>query len=202
MQETVRKKIEPSYYLHDDVIAHGWALLGKRLVTCIQGKLCSGIITETESYKGPEDRASHAYNFRRTARNEVMYAAGGSAYVYLCYGIHLLLNVVTGPLDLPHAVLIRGILPEWGVEIMSSRRGKPIKEGSVLVGPGVVTSAMGVTMKHNGCSLQSDTLWLEESGIIIPQDAIECLPRVGIDYAGEDALLPWRFRLNRTTLRT
>jgi len=195
MQETHRRKIEHTYYLHDDVIEHGRALLGKRLVSCVNGILSSGIITETESYKGPEDRASHAYNLRRTARNEVMYAVGGTSYVYLCYGIHPLLNVVTGPKELPHAVLIRGILPEWGLEMMSERRGKKVKEGRVLVGPGVVTSAMGIDMRHNGCSLQSDTLWLEESDLRVSQEAIECLPRVGIDYAGEDALLPWRFRI-------
>lgn len=170
-----------NFYQGSDVLLLGKELLGKILITSFDGTVRSAIITETESYKGPEDRASHAYNLRRTKRNEIMYAPGGHAYVYLCYGIHPLFNIVTNQADIPHAILIRGI----------------IFDNKKIVGPGNVTKALGINMSHNGHLLVEAPIWLEDSGIII--SAIEELPRVGIDYAGEDALLPWRFRASIET---
>ncbi|MDB6081951.1 MAG: putative 3-methyladenine glycosylase [Chlamydiia bacterium] len=166
------------YYLNEDVLFLGRDLIGKMLCT----PKIKGMITETESYKGPEDRASHSYNMKRTKRNEVMYLEGGHAYVYICYGIHHLFNIVTGPKECPHAILIRGLLLPGGL--------KPI------IGPGNVSKAVGITQLINGIRLDSETIWLEDSGHVIHPSDIEALPRVGIDYAGADALLPWRFRLS------
>ena len=186
-----------SYYKHDDVIA-----LGKDLCTRLDNCLTCGIITETESYQGPEDRASHAYQMRRTKRNEVMYHQGGTAYVYFCYGLHALFNVVTGPKDLPHAILIRGIVPVIGLEIMAKRRKKALLLSKVIVGPGVVSQVLGIGLELNGASLVSKQIWIEDTHITIQDDEVEPLPRVGIDYAGEHALLPWRFRVRKSSLET
>lgn len=179
------------FYLRDDVVQIARDLLGKRLMTCFNGITTGGIITETESYRGPEDRASHAYNNRRTPRTEVMFRTGGVAYVYLCYGIHHLLNVVTQREGIPHAVLIRALLPTHGEEEMTKRRGK----GPLAEGPGALTQALGITKHLNGHPFDRAPLWIEESGMKVKEGDILSGPRVGVDYAGEDALLPWRFIL-------
>jgi DNA-3-methyladenine glycosylase len=181
-----------SFYLRDDVVQIARDLLGKRLMTCFNGVATGGIITETESYRGPEDRASHAYNNRRTARTDVMFQPGGVAYVYLCYGIHYLLNVVTHREGIPHAVLIRALLPTHGVEEMGNRRGKkrPLSNG-----PGALTQALGITKHQNGHPFNCAPLWIEEESMKVKESDILSAPRVGVDYAGEDALLPWRFIL-------
>jgi DNA-3-methyladenine glycosylase len=165
------------YYQTPDVVHLAKDLLGKALcVRKADGTVVRHMITETEAYRGPEDRASHAYNGRRTARNEVMYQGGGSAYVYLVYGLHHMLNVVTGPTGTPHAVLIRGV------------------EG--IVGPGRVTAHYGITLKDNGASLQGPRIWIEECVTIAPTDIVTSA-RIGIDYAGPDAALPWRFYVKK-----
>lgn len=176
-----------SFYENPNVVEVAQNLLGKLLLTRIDGVLTGGYITETEAYAGVTDKASHAYNGRRTQRTEVMYRQGGVAYVYLCYGMHALLNVVTGEKDVPHAVLIRALEPTFGLEAIQERRKhkKPLTKG-----PGTLTQALGVSLKENGVSLQSDSLWIEE-GIKI--HSIEATPRIGIDYAKEDASLPYRF---------
>jgi DNA-3-methyladenine glycosylase len=179
-----------SFYLRDNVVQIARDLLGKRLMTCFNGITTGGIITETESYRGPEDRASHAYNNRRTPRTDVMFQAGGIAYVYLCYGIHHLLNVVTHRKGIPHAVLIRALLPTHGIEEMTKRRSKvPLASG-----PGALTQALGITKQLNGHRFDRAPLWIEEGDPVKEGDILSG-PRVGIDYAGEDALLPWRFIL-------
>src|ERR1700733_6763105 len=114
--------LSDSFYRQEDVVDVARSLIGKYLCTCWEGVLTTGLIIETEAYRGPEDRASHAYNYRKTNRNSVMYEAGGVAYVYLCYGIHHLFNIVTNRLGVPHAVLVRAILPDEGVETMMHRR--------------------------------------------------------------------------------
>lgn len=180
------------FYLSDDVVAIARALLGKRLYTNIDGQVTGGLITETEAYAGPNDRASHAYNNRRTARTEVMFHQGGIAYVYLCYGIHHLLNVVTNREGIPHAVLIRGIFPTVGIETMLKRRNKDKLDHRLTSGPGSVCQALGINMQQNGTRFDSGSLWIEE-GVQLASCQIETSARIGIDYAGEDALLPWRF---------
>ena len=162
----------------------GKRFLGKLLLTKIDGVLTGGYITETEAYAGVVDKASHAYAGRRTKRTDVMYAPGGVTYVYLCYGIHSLLNIVTGDKDIPHAVLIRAIKPCIGTEIIQERRKHTYPLAS---GPGTLTQALGITRKENGLSLLSERLWLEEGTTV---SSIKVSPRIGIDYAEEDASLP------------
>ena len=110
------------FYQRSNPVLIAKELLGKSLVTQINGIQTSGIIVETEAYKAPQDKASHAYGMRRTARTKTMFEPGGRAYVYLCYGIHHLFNVVSGPLNMPHAILIRAVEPQSGTEKMLLRR--------------------------------------------------------------------------------
>lgn len=183
------------FYQQDDVLQLSRDLIGKFLITDIQSKRTSGMIVETEAYRGPEDRASHAFGSRRTKRNEVMYHQGGISYVYLCYGIHSLFNIVTNKEGVPHAILIRAIEPDEGQEVMLERRQKREMTKIVTSGPGALSQALGITTKYNGVLLNTPPIWLEDRGIKIKSSDIIAGPRVGVDYAGEDALLPWRFRL-------
>ena|SRR3990167_9038776 len=202
-EETTKKKekekviplLPSSFYLREDVVAIGRELLGKFLFTSIDGSLTGGMITETECYKGAEDKACHAYQNRRTKRTEVMFAEGGVAYVYLCYGMHNLLNIVTNQRNVPHAILIRSIKPTIGIETMLIRRDKNCLDSTLTTGPGTVTEALGITRSHNGISLQGSTIWLEDRKISFDENQIIASPRVGISYAEEHAHLPWRFRI-------
>lgn len=180
--------------MRDDVVKISRELLGKVLCTNIDGLYTSGIITETEAYMGAIDKASHAYNNRRTNRTEVIFGEGGIAYVYLCYGIHHLFNIVTHKKDTPHAILVRAIKPLEGVEIMMQRRNAQKITDKMTIGPGTVSQALGITTKHTGVDLTGDLIWLEDRGITVRPKDIIVGPRVGVDYAGEDALLPYRFR--------
>lgn len=193
-------KLTPDYYLQDDVLLIARDLIGKVLCTKIKGVLTSGIITETEAYNGFPDRASHAFNGKRTPRNEQMYGPGGTAYVYFCYGIHSLFNVVTNVRDVPHAVLIRGIKPMEGIEVMLYRRGKLKEEKTLSTGPGSVSKALGIQVSHNGTDLQGNRIWIDDRGIKISQKLIQITPRIGVDYAGEAALYPYRFIVNNSLI--
>ncbi|MCJ8209684.1 DNA-3-methyladenine glycosylase [Mucilaginibacter sp. RS28] len=186
-------KLPESYYQDNDVIKLSRDLIGKYLFTRFDGLVTGGYIVETEAYNGIIDRASHAYNDRRTNRTEVMYHAGGIAYVYLCYGIHEMLNIVTSVEGQPHAVLIRAINPTEGIDIMQYRRDMAVVKPNITSGPGSVAKAMGISRRINGISLQSDTLWIEDRGLVFNDEQIAAVPRVGVDYAGEDAALPYRF---------
>lgn len=188
-------KLEPSFYMRTDVLKVARDLLGKVIVTQLGGGVTAGRIVEAEAYAGVTDRASHAYGGRRTARTEVMYAAGGTAYVYLIYGIHHLFNVVTNKVDIPHAVLIRAVEPLTGVDIMLERTGKKKADHSLTRGPGNVSKALGILTAHSGWSLQGDSIWIGNDGYRVRRDEIVSTPRIGVDYAGEDALLPYRFLL-------
>ena len=188
-------KIGKEFYLRDDVVKISRELLGKVLCTSIDGLYTSGIITETEAYQGAVDKASHAYNNRRTNRTEVMFGEGGVAYVYLCYGIHFLFNIVTHKKDTPHAILVRAIKPLEGVEIMMQRRKAAKLTPKMTIGPGTVSQALGITTKHTGVDLTGDLIWLEDHGIKVKPKDIVTSPRVGIDYAEEDKDLPYRFRI-------
>lgn len=179
-----------------DVVGLSRDLIGKKLVSCFDGQRTSGIIVETEAYLGSIDRASHAYGMRRTPRTEVMYGEGGLAYVYLCYGIHYLFNVVVSPKEVPHAILVRALEPVEGVELMLQRCKKPALERSLAAGPGNLSRALGLTTRHTGLRLtRSSSIWIEENGPEIAPDQITACTRVGVGYAGEDALLPYRFLL-------
>jgi DNA-3-methyladenine glycosylase len=187
-------KIEKDFYLREDVVQVAKDLLGKYLFTRFNGELTAGIIIETEAYEGVTDRASHAYGGRRTQRTEVMFSTGGLAYVYLCYGVHSLFNIVTNKKDVPHAVLVRGILPVEGLDIMQMRSNVPVLGKGAGSGPGKVSKLLGIHYSHTGTDLLGDEIWLEDRGGILG-DKILSGPRIGVNYAGEDAFLPYRFRI-------
>jgi DNA-3-methyladenine glycosylase len=186
-------KLPKEFYLGRDVIKIATELLGKIIVTRFDRIITAARIVETEAYNGAVDKASHAYGNRRTNRTEVMFAEGGVAYVYLCYGIHHLFNVVTNIKDTPHAVLIRAAEPLTGVEDMMIRTGKKILDNTLTRGPGNVSKALGIHTRHTGMSLLSDELYIASDGYRPKPAMIGATPRIGVDYAAEDALLPYRF---------
>ncbi|MFD0941272.1 DNA-3-methyladenine glycosylase [Pedobacter boryungensis] len=186
-------KLPYSFYQQEDVIDLAVQLLGKQLFTLINGKLTGGTIVETEAYNGIIDKASHAYNGRFTPRTSIMYEAGGVSYVYLCYGIHHLFNVVTNSKNNPNAVLIRGIEPNEGLSTMLERRNMQKLEPRITAGPGALAKALGIDKNLNGKDLLGDEIWIEDNGIHFKEDQIVASPRVGVDYAEDHALLPWRF---------
>lgn len=188
-------KLERSFYTRSNVVQIAKDLLGKYLYTCWNGKITGGIITETEAYAGITDRASHAYNNRRTQRTGIMYWQGGTAYIYLCYGIHSLFNVVTNVEGIPHAVLIRAIHPTDGIDLMLKRRNKKKSDKTLTRGPGSVSQALDIHYSHTGKDLLGDEIWIEDKEIKIHSKKIIAGPRIGVDYAGEDAKLPYRFRI-------
>jgi DNA-3-methyladenine glycosylase len=187
------KVLPQSFYTRDNVVQIAQDLLGKVIVTTIDGAYTSGIITETEAYSGRNDKACHAHQGRVTKRTQIMYATGGCAYVYLCYGIHHLFNIVTNEEGFADAILIRAIQPLDGVKHMKQRRNKDKVDAKFAGGPGTLSQALGITKELYGASLleQSDSIWIENHGISVQE--IKASPRIGIDYAEEDALLPWRF---------
>ncbi len=189
-------KLSKQFYLRDDVIQISRDLIGKVLVSKIDKVLTSGIITETEAYAGITDKASHAYNGKRTNRTEVMYWSGGISYVYLCYGIHNLFNIVTNIENIPHAVLIRAIKPIEGVDQILKRRHQKKLTSKTCEGPGTVSQALGIQKNHNAINLSGNIIWVEDRGFEIPDKNVSCGPRIGVDYAEEDALLPYRFKVN------
>ena len=186
-------KLPYSYYLNQDPVFLAKDLLGKVLFTEIDGKTTAGIIVETEAYFGAQDKASHAYGGRRTNRTETMFSPGGISYVYLCYGLHHLFNVVTSVEGEPHAVLIRAIEPLLGKEIMEFRRNMPAEKPAISSGPGSAAKALGIDRSFNAKDLSGEEIWIEDHGIRFKPDEIAETPRVGVGYAKEDALLPWRF---------
>ncbi|MES2307253.1 MAG: DNA-3-methyladenine glycosylase, partial [Verrucomicrobiota bacterium] len=179
-------------YENSDPVDRARYFLGKLLCVRSARGIISGWITETEAYGGVEDKACHGFAGRRTPRTENLFAKGGIAYVYLCYGIHPLLNFVTGESDQPKAVLIRGVKIAEGREIVSKNR-KGIREKNWSDGPGKLSQSMGIQMKDNGISLLGNRIWVEDHGIAVPLREIEVTPRIGVDYAGEWALKKWRF---------
>lgn len=196
LNHTVRReRLSPEFYLNDDVVMVARQLLGKYLVTNIGGITTSGKIVETEAYRGPDDKACHAYAGRFTKRTSVMYEPGGKAYVYLCYGIHHLFNVVTGPENIAHAVLIRAVEACDNVESMLARRKMNTLKPQLSAGPGVMSKSLGITTAYTGLDLtgQNTPIWIENRGGEITPAEIATGPRIGVDYAGQCALWDWRF---------
>jgi DNA-3-methyladenine glycosylase len=189
------KQLPASFYIQHDVVEIARTLIGKTLHTHYDGVHTSGIIVETEAYNGIIDKASHAYGNRCTNRTKIMYAEGGVAYVYFCYGMHHLFNVVTNVAGVPHAVLIRALEPIQGIEKMMERRKKKQIDFSITRGPGSVAQAMGLHTRHSGQSLMGPDIWITEDMEEINQKDIIASPRIGVAYAQEDALLPYRFYL-------
>lgn len=224
--------LDKSFYVRGDTLEIARELLGKYLITDIGGEgPTGGMITETEAYLGASDKASHAYGGRKTKRNEKLYAEGGNAYVYLCYGMYCLFNAVTGAEGTGDAVLIRAVEPEIGAALMERRRleklngragnrsgnlnaAAKIKPEKISSGPGLLTIALGIGLEHNGAPLcgggggggpasnaaGSPEIWLEDRGIAIPEGSVGRTPRIGVGYAQEHALLPWRFKISNPVI--
>lgn len=191
----MNSKILPlEFYTQGSVVTIAKKLLGKVLFSKNKGIVTGGIICETEAYGGITDKACHAYGGRYTKRTETMYLQGGVAYVYLCYGMHHMLNVVTNIEGSPEAVLIRALHPLRGISPMQKRRNG---RKNLTDGPGTLCQALAITKQENGLSLKSKSLWIEYRDYKIPTKDILTSPRIGIDFAKEDALKPWHFRIKR-----
>ena len=187
-------KLKQDFYQRTNVVKIARELLGKILYTNIDGVITGGMIVETEAYSWKE-RGCHAFGARKTPRNAIMFGEGGYSYVYLCYGIHYLFNVVTNRPDTPEAVLIRAIEPVAGREEMKVRRNLFKESFHLTSGPGKLTKALGICRSFNGKSLLDDEIWIEDPGTKLALKNIVVSERIGIDYAGEDARLPWRFSI-------
>ena len=186
-------KLPDSFYDRPGVVAVARALLGKILVTVMDGERTSGRIVEVEAYNGVGDRASHAWSGRRTRRTEVMFGPAGVAYVYLIYGIHHLFNVVTNKRDVPHAVLVRALEPLEGIPVMLERTGKKTADHTLTRGPGNLSRALGLHVSDTGTSLLGDRIFIADDGWRPRRAEVVATPRIGVDYAGKDAALPYRF---------
>lgn len=189
------KLIDREYYLNPDVVGLAKSLLGKILVSKVDNHITSGIIIETEAYKAPEDRASHAFNNRRTPRTSTMFMEGGHAYVYICYGIHHLFNVITAVEGIPHAVLIRALEPLDGLDYMLIRRKMSALNYTITKGPGSLSQALGITQNLNATKLydRKSPIQLFESNQKYSDSQIGISKRIGVESSGESASLPYRF---------
>lgn len=185
------EKLPISFYTGPDVVAIARSLLGKYLFTNIDGNITAGKIVESEAYNGRNDKACHAF-LKRTKRTEIMYQEGGSAYIYLCYGIHHLFNVVTNLEGMADAILIRALEPTEGIDAMKKRRNRTSLQ-TLSSGPGTLSQAMGIHFRDSGVDLTGDKIWIARRLGENPSLEIESDVRIGIDYAEEDAFLPWRF---------
>ena len=188
-------KLPLSFYQRNDAVLVARELLGKHVYTRIDGEVTGGVIVETEAYQGPEDRGSHAFNHRKTPRNEMMFSAGGVVYMYICYGIHDMLNVVTGTDGVSHAVLIRAVEPRVGVELMRERRNVFNEDSRLCRGPGALAKALGLAKAHNGINLLEDTIWIEDKNEVFHENEIIASARVGMNFEGPYKTIPWRFYL-------
>ena len=187
------KKLDISFYDRKDVVQIAKELLGKILITQVEGIRCSGRIVETEAYAGVYDRASHAFGGRRTARSEHLYGGPGTVYVYICYGMHHLFNVITNKKDIPHGVLIRALEPMEGVGQMLIRSGKELSDFTITKGPGNLARAMGISKLYTGGDLFSEEIFIADDRLRYKKDQIGITKRIGVESAREDAELPYRF---------
>lgn len=189
----MRTKLPHLFYQSNDVVSKSRDLIGKVLYTSIDGNITAGIITESEAYRGREDRACHGKIC--TPRTQIMYGPWWHAYVYLCYGIHILFNIVTNQAWNADGILIRSIHPIQWINNIQQRIGSIWSEKYLINGPGKVSKAMGIQLSDYGSDLTWDHIWLEDIGLRYTDEQLQIWPRVGIDYAWDDALLPWRFQL-------
>jgi DNA-3-methyladenine glycosylase len=187
-------KLKREFYTRNDVVEISKDLLGKVLVTNVNGIVTKAKIVETEAYCGRNDRAAHSFQ-KRTPRTEVMYDTGGKVYTYLCYGIHTLFNIVTNEKNLADAVLVRAVEPIESIDAVLERRNQTKLKRMVSDGPGKVSKAMDISLDHYGLDLIDNDIFIEDHKIIIHDQEIIESHRVGVDYAGEDALRNWRFRV-------
>ena len=187
------KKLTIDFYNRDNVIEIARELLGKIVTTNFAGEITSGRIVETEAYKAFTDKASHAFGGRRTIRNEHMYAPAATVYIYVCYGLHQMLNIVTNRENIPDAILVRAIEPLEGIDVMLQRTGKKIGDNTLTRGPGNVGKALGIHKIYSGTDLTGETIFLAEDNYRLVEEEVGESHRIGVNYAGEDALLPYRF---------
>ncbi|MBC7885371.1 MAG: DNA-3-methyladenine glycosylase [Saprospiraceae bacterium] len=190
------KIISKIFYLSEDVTSLAQQLLGKFLVTNINGRYTDGMIVETEAYRAPDDRGCHAFNNRYTERTKTMFEPGGVAYVYICYGMHPMFNVVTGSKGEAHAILIRAIEPVSGLDIMIERRKLNSDTPLLTNGPAKLAVAMGITKKQDGDTLYLNNcqISIEDRGVIVAAADIIQGPRIGMStHTGPCAHRPWRF---------
>jgi DNA-3-methyladenine glycosylase len=186
-------KLPREFYIRANVLTVARDLLGRLLVVpAPDGTRVSGIIVETEAYRGPQDRASHAHGGRRTNRTETMYRIGGTAYVYFVYGMYHQFNVVTNGEGIPHAVLVRALEPVEGIALMRKRR-PGLSDHNLTNGPGKLCIALGIDRTLDRADLLGERVWIEGGDGQIPPSAIASGPRIGVDYAEEWAEKPWRF---------
>jgi len=185
-------KLLRSFYNRSDVLVIAQELLGKTLCTKINQQVCKAKITEVEAYCGRTDEGCHAYPNKRTKRTEIMYSEGGYAYIYLCYGIHTMFNIVTNVEGLANCILVRAIEPIEGIDLMQQRRS--LKKASYQIGrgPGCVGQAMGMQLNLYGTDLLSDIIWIESASDLKPKE-IGVSARIGMNFDGPDKDLPWRF---------
>ncbi len=186
-------KLPKHFYLRPDVAEIARDLVGKSLFTNTNGRVTGGMIVEAEAYCGATDRACHAYKNKCTDRTKVMFDAGGIAYVYLCYGIHCLFNIVTNSEGHADAILIRAVEPTHGLDVIRMRRNSDSRSVNLTSGPGKLTKALGIDLMHNGADLTQDQIWIEDSGITFSSDHIVSTTRIGVEYSGIDAFLSWRY---------
>jgi DNA-3-methyladenine glycosylase len=185
-------KLPKEFYIREDTLTIAKELLGKYIFTNINDIVTGGIIVETEAYLGPLDEGSHAFNNKRSERNDAMYSEGGITYMYICYGIHNMLNVVTGPKDSSHAILIRALEPTVGIETMMSRRNNSSVK-KLCNGPGVLSQALGLNKSHNKINLISSQIWVEDRNIYLKEEEIKATPRIGLGCKEPYLNMPWRF---------
>lgn len=190
---TIMKKLPIQFYKRPDVVQIASELIGKIIVTNFDGLITAGRIVETEAYIGLTDRASHSYGGKRTVRNEYMYAGAATAYVYICYGIHHLFNVVCNEKNIPDAVLIRAVEPLTGIETMQARTGKRKADNSLTKGPGNAAKALGISKMHSGINLLKGEIYIADDGYTIVANSIGISKRIGIDGTGDAVLKPYRF---------
>lgn len=187
------KKLSIHFYNRPDVVQIAKELIGKIIVTKFNEVITSGRIVETEAYIGLLDRASHSFGGKRTARNEHMYAAAGTAYVYICYGMHHLFNVVTNKKNIPDAILIRALEPLQGIDIMLRRTGKKTFDHSLTKGPGNAAKALGITKNNSGVHLCKNEIYIADDGYLPENEVIGTSKRIGVESSGDAALMPYRF---------
>lgn len=190
-------KLTIDFYNRNDVLQIAKELLGKIIVTNHDGIVTSGRIVETEAYIGITDKASHSWLGKRTIRNEHMYAQAATSYVYICYGIHQMFNVVTNEKEIPDAVLIRAVEPLEGIDTMLARTGKKKPDSTLTKGPGNVGKALGINKIHSGVNLLGDSIYIAADDYKTGEKHIGTSKRIGVNYAGSDALLPYRFYIKR-----
>jgi DNA-3-methyladenine glycosylase len=184
------------FYQRPDVLTIARELLGKHVCTRIDGELTTGRIVETEAYRHEGDPSITLHLQRKARQAQALYQPGGHAYLYTVYRVHTLFNLTVNDDAHPDAVLIRAIEPLEGVEIMLRRRGLAKLARNLTAGPGVLSQALGLTPALNGELLTGPQIWLEDASEIIDSENITASSRVGLEYAGEEAVaLPWRFRL-------